>query len=617
MSTVFRIMFKMIQCIVNWMSTRSRKVSCNSLLVTRSFYIGHIGVPINAILSSAFYGTRPRAKESVITRRNLILSRSHESCTSLSSPPHFSDFPLDRSGHLRKEAALLLKQEGTLIIPMHKGRPLVVSHTFSDANSLLQPYCFSDGAPVDPAGRPVSWYPAALVVRSSTAALIESHLHDDALPDSDQEGCYFLGIVQATGQAVFACSTDQPLAAAESNPCFAYVDVRSAGQQMTNKDASLLASASGLVSWHRSACFCPSTGLQMSSGAGGHVRRAFDTNSGEATRPLYPRVDPAIIVSVTASDTWLLLGRKKSWESGRYSLLAGFTELGESLEGSVVREVKEESGILVDSRSIQYHSSQPWPFPRSLMVGFMSTAVIDTGPIGLTRQGLVAAQESGITNGEVQEALSPGLPQPNVDQEELEDARWFHKDWLHATIFEDAHPDNRAIVYLDEHGQTHNENAFRIPGPYALAHTIITDVVSLLVLRAAQAPGGETDWAGSQVPQVLLVARRAVQSTSMKYVLLRLTDEKTSRSKLIVRGNETKIWHDEIRAQVLEDVRECDPLLRVAPLGGGRLELDSIQKTIHIYGFSSAFGQAVHEVAAALLKRWLPFHTVTVSYEGY
>ena len=85
----------------------------------------------------------------------------------------------------------------------------------------------------------------------------------------------------------------------------------------------------------------------------------------------FPRLDPAIIVLVTDGDR-ALLGRQASWPEGRYSTIAGFVEPGESLEDAVAREVREETGVDVDE--VYYHSSQPWPFPASLMLGFRATA---------------------------------------------------------------------------------------------------------------------------------------------------------------------------------------------------------------------------------------------------
>ena len=116
----------------------------------------------------------------------------------------------------------------------------------------------------------------------------------------------------------------------------------------------------------------------------------------------YPRTDPAIIVAVIDDSDRLLLGSAAAWPKGRFSTLAGFVEPGESLEGAVIREVAEESGIEVHSP--QYLGSQPWPFPASLMLGFIATAVnTNEVPDGVeimdlrwfTREELAAAVQNG------------------------------------------------------------------------------------------------------------------------------------------------------------------------------------------------------------------------------
>lgn len=115
----------------------------------------------------------------------------------------------------------------------------------------------------------------------------------------------------------------------------------------------------------------------------------------------YPRTDPAVIVAVSDGDR-LLLGRQASWPARRYSTLAGFVEPGETLEAAVAREVWEESRVQVH-RS-RYLASQPWPFPGSLMLGFIADAESDT---------------------------------PQVAQDELEDARWFTREEVEAALHED------------------------------------------------------------------------------------------------------------------------------------------------------------------------------------
>lgn len=141
-----------------------------------------------------------------------------------------------------------------------------------------------------------------------------------------------------------------------------FQEVRGLGQRMAPDQAALLAYARAMMIWHERHRYCGRCGTPTGSAEAGHVRSC----PGCGTRH-FPRVDPAIIVLV-ADEQRCLLGRQASWPAGRYSTLAGFVEPGESLEQAVRREVLEETGVRVDE--VDYHSSQPWPFPSSLMLGF-------------------------------------------------------------------------------------------------------------------------------------------------------------------------------------------------------------------------------------------------------
>ena len=121
--------------------------------------------------------------------------------------------------------------------------------------------------------------------------------------------------------------------------------------------------AGSLLAWHRRHRFCANCGAPTESRDGGHERNcpACDAHH-------FPRTDPVVIVRVTDAQDRLLLGRQARWPEGRFSLLAGFVEPGETLEEAVRREVMEESGVEV--AEVAYVASQPWPFPSSLMLGF-------------------------------------------------------------------------------------------------------------------------------------------------------------------------------------------------------------------------------------------------------
>jgi NAD+ diphosphatase len=145
-----------------------------------------------------------------------------------------------------------------------------------------------------------------------------------------------------------------------------FVDLRGIGGQLPREEAGLLAYARALFYWRSKHRYCGACGARNTPGDGGHVMRC--TACGHAA---FPRIDPAIIVLVSDGDR-ALLGRQASWPAGRYSTIAGFVEPGESIEDAVVREVREETGIEVDQ--VRYQSSQPWPFPSSLMLGFQARA---------------------------------------------------------------------------------------------------------------------------------------------------------------------------------------------------------------------------------------------------
>ena len=146
-------------------------------------------------------------------------------------------------------------------------------------------------------------------------------------------------------------------------------DLRMLASILPAEDAGLLGYARGMVSWRARHRFCGTCGAPTLAAKGGHV--LICTNPA-CRHEQFPRLDPAIIVLVSDGER-ALLGRQAAWPVGRYSTIAGFVEPGESLEDAVAREVFEETGIDVDR--IQYHSSQPWPFPSSLMLGFTAHAL--------------------------------------------------------------------------------------------------------------------------------------------------------------------------------------------------------------------------------------------------
>lgn len=147
-----------------------------------------------------------------------------------------------------------------------------------------------------------------------------------------------------------------------------FAGLREISHDLNEIDLALLAYARSMVDWRAQTQFCGACGHPTRSTAGGHVLLCTNPACGLQH---FPRTDPAIIVLVTRGDR-CLLGRQATWPPGRHSTIAGFVEPVENLEDAVAREVREETGIEV--ADIHYQGSQPWPFPRSLMLGFRATA---------------------------------------------------------------------------------------------------------------------------------------------------------------------------------------------------------------------------------------------------
>jgi NAD+ diphosphatase len=173
-----------------------------------------------------------------------------------------------------------------------------------------------------------------------------------------------------------------------------FVDLRQVGAVLPAEEGALLAYARAMMSWHRRSRFCGSCGAPTESRQGGHVRACTACGVEE-----FPRSDPAVIMLVHDGADRCLLARQASWPPRVFSTLAGFVEPGESLEAAVTREVFEEAGVRVLEAT--YHSSQPWPFPSSIMLGFFARAEAS---------------------------------EPTVDPEEIETARWFARDELRDAV---------------------------------------------------------------------------------------------------------------------------------------------------------------------------------------
>lgn len=238
---------------------------------------------------------------------------------------------LDRAAHLRKDPAWFanaLADERSRVVPVWNSRNLIVEG------------------------------------EAPRAALLELA----AVPEAGRNSNELILLGRFRDSEVFAyefAALEPPQLAAGTR----WEDLRLLASILPAEDAGLLGYARGMVSWRGRHRFCGTCGAPTLAAKGGHV--LICTNPA-CRHEQFPRIDPAIIVLVSDGER-ALLGRQAVWPVGRYSTIAGFVEPGESLEDAVAREVFEETGIDVDR--IQYHSSQPWPFPSSLMLGFTAQAL--------------------------------------------------------------------------------------------------------------------------------------------------------------------------------------------------------------------------------------------------
>ncbi len=194
------------------------------------------------------------------------------------------------------------------------------------------------------------------------------------------------------------------------------VDLRSIamGGLVPQDQMAMLAAAKALMHWHARHRFCSNCGTLTKVAVAGWRR---DCPVCEATH--FPRTDPVVIMLAVDGDA-CLLGRQPRFPKGMYSALAGFVEPGETIEAAVRREIREEAAVVC--RAVQYFASQPWPFPASLMIGCFA-----------------AAESRSL----------------EIDQVELEDARWFSRD--------------EAIALLERR----HSDGFSAPMPMAIAHHLL------------------------------------------------------------------------------------------------------------------------------------------------
>ncbi|CAM3884625.1 NAD(+) diphosphatase [Nocardiopsis rhodophaea] len=215
-------------------------------------------------------------------------------------------------------------------------------------------------------------------------------------PDDAPDGDHYLLGVDGDGHAYFALSAHGEGALPEVEGT-RRASLREVGALLDDRDAGLLTHAIALVNWNGTHRFCPVCGAPTRSASSGHVRICQEDGTEQ-----FPRMDPAVIMLVHREVDGVeqcLLGHTPKAPEKWYSTLAGFVEPGESLEQAVIREVAEEAGVAVTEP--RYLASQPWPFPRSLMLGFFARAI-----------------------GEAE----------RTDFDELSDLRWFSREELRAAV---------------------------------------------------------------------------------------------------------------------------------------------------------------------------------------
>ncbi|SFS08055.1 NAD+ diphosphatase [Microbacterium sp. cf046] len=272
--------------------------------------------------------------------------------------------------------------------------------------------------------------PARLEAARSDAATRVLVLNGDAAPLSRRDALHWVGPGAAPQDAewaflgrdgdgtavlaaVLARTEDEPFPAPAG-----WGSLRTVGGLLSARDAGAFVEALSLGRWLLEAPFCPACGARTEIRDAGWSRHCPSCG-----REHFPRTDPAVIVAITSArhPDRLLLGSNALWTGDRFSCFAGFVEAGESLEAAVAREVREEAGVEVVD--VRYRGSQAWPYPRSLMLGFLATAADDT-----------AAEADG---------------------EEIVAVRWFERSEIGAGLA--------------------GESDLLLPGAASIAHSLISD----------------------------------------------------------------------------------------------------------------------------------------------
>lgn len=304
----------------------------------------------------------------------------------------FANNPLDRASDKRTDASWLAekrKDPTSLIVPMWDLKPLILPE-------------INEGD-----GPDAGWLRPADIDEAATTGLE-----------------IFLGV--KNGKAFFAAEIDKnakPEAEGPLKGLGEFTELRGAAAILPSGDAAILAQAKAMIDWHARHGFCAVCGEPTQIAEAGYKRACPSCNAEH-----FPRTDPVVIMLATNGDK-ALLGRGPGWPDKMYSALAGFVEPGETIEEAVAREVFEETAVRVSE--VTYHTTQPWPFPSSLMIG--CHAVASTTEI-------------------------------TIDGNELSDAQWFDKSDL-----------AEAVEHAAKGGRLPGPKsaALWVPPPMAIAHQLV------------------------------------------------------------------------------------------------------------------------------------------------
>ncbi len=289
---------------------------------------------------------------------------------------------LDRIGGRRKDdadMAALLRDPDALLLPVLSGRHLV--HDEGDALRASMP-------------------------RAAASPALSARVAEDS--------SVLLGLLDGTPVIAVELGDEAPSGILAAGGRFE--ELRQVASRLDGEEASMLAHARGVLNWRRTHRFCPRCAAACRPIEGGHVLACTGCGAHQ-----FARTDPAVIMLVRCGER-VLLARAPHFPARMFSTLAGFVEPGESLEEAVAREVREECGVRVSD--VGYHSSQPWPFPGSIMLGFVAETTEDRIEIDADE----IADARFFTRDEVRAPEAHGFELPPATSI----ARRMIEDWLEA-----------------------------------------------------------------------------------------------------------------------------------------------------------------------------------------